>query len=108
MCFPPFNHLQNRMSRSGRLSLKYQQGISRLAQTVPSRSPPGLFGVAHVAVVFVSGPAAAINAVLQAAVVGALWGVAFAKNRTLLVVWPAHVLHDLVPGGLVRRRNHSR
>src|ERR1700730_13194876 len=33
VCFPPFNHLQNRMSRSGRLSLKYQQWISRLAHT---------------------------------------------------------------------------
>jgi Type II CAAX prenyl endopeptidase Rce1-like len=48
-----------------------------------------LFGLMHIAVVFVHGPAAGLNAVVQAAVFGALWGDAFAKNRTLLVLWPA-------------------
>jgi len=60
-----------------------------------------LFGLTHVAMVFVRGPAGAVNAVVQATLLGALWGIAFAKNRTLLVVWPAHALYDLVPGGIL-------
>jgi membrane protease YdiL (CAAX protease family) len=60
-----------------------------------------LFGLTHVAMVFVKGPAVAVYAMVQTAVLGALWGIAFAKNRTLLVVWPAHALYDLVPGGIL-------
>src|ERR1700730_1212277 len=79
-----------------------QTRLETLAGTTRGWIPASLlFGLTHVAVVFVRGPAAAVNAMVQTAVLGALWGIAFAKLRTLLIIWPAHVLYDLVPGGIL-------
>ncbi len=59
-----------------------------------------LFGLIHVSNVFTSG-AAGLLAPVATFELGLLWGAAFAKTRSLFLIWPVHAVYDLVGGALV-------
>ncbi len=53
------------------------------------------WGLIHIWQGFQVGWLAAIFGVIQITALGLLWGVAFAKSRSLLTTWPIHVIYDL-------------
>lgn len=57
-----------------------------------------LFALAHASRLLYQPASVALPEVTEVFALGALWGLAFAKTRSLFVVWPVHVVYDLSAG----------